>query len=60
MRAKGGALLLPHNKILLTIPALFLTFLPSFLWWLLLRNAWQSFYTYFYLFFLSVLLGNEA
>lgn len=51
IRAKGGALLLPHSKILLPIPALFLTFLPSFLWWLLLRSARQGFYTYFYLFF---------
>jgi len=45
-RAKSGKLLLPHNKILL---ALFLTFSPSLLCWVLERNAWCGFISLIFL-----------
>lgn len=42
-RAKSGMLLLPHNKILLSLLALFLTLSPSLLHFILERNAWYGY-----------------
>lgn len=42
-RPKSGMLLLPHNKILLSLLALFLTLSPSLLHFILERNAWYGY-----------------
>lgn len=51
-RAKSGMSLLPCNKILSPLFALFLTFTPSLLFWVLVTDIW-------YRLFSCILLGSQ-